>query len=294
MTVRPEISIIVPCYNYGNYLSETLESVVGQTFTRWECIVVDDGSTDNTKDVVCSYTNRDNRFVYVYQENKGLSSARNSGIKAATGDYIQLLDADDLIENQKLEAQIHCFRNYPEADIVYGEVRFFDTEKPLERRFAMWGDNVPWMPMVSGSGKQILAPLLAGNIMVVCSPLIRKEVFDTCGLFDETLSNHEDWEFWLRCALGGEQFVFLDSINTHALVRYHPDSMSRNRMKMYETNIAIREKLFTVLNDHDLYRINKKLYREMGLVMARENILNKKIVTGITQIFRFLLNRSGW
>jgi glycosyltransferase involved in cell wall biosynthesis len=102
------VSIIVPCYNYGYFLPETLDSILAQSYTKWECIIVDDGSTDNTKDVATTYLITDQRFRYIYQNNRGLSAARNTGIKLSKGSYIQFLDADDLLQEKKLESQI-CF-----------------------------------------------------------------------------------------------------------------------------------------------------------------------------------------
>jgi len=102
MTSNPLVSIIVPCFNYGQFLSEALESLLAQTYPRWECIIVDDGSTDNTKEAVNFYVQKDSRFRYIYQVHRGVSSARNRALKEAAGTYIQFLDADDMLEKDKL------------------------------------------------------------------------------------------------------------------------------------------------------------------------------------------------
>src|SRR5690606_40203485 len=101
----PLVSIIVPCYNYGHYLLETLNSVKSQIFKDWECIIIDDGSTDPTAEVAREATRIDRRFRYYYQENKGLAAARNSGILRSRGEFIQFLDADDFISPNKLRSQ---------------------------------------------------------------------------------------------------------------------------------------------------------------------------------------------
>jgi len=95
------VSIIIPCYNQANYLTYSLASVLEQTYTNWECIIVNDGATDNTKEVAKEWCAKDNRFVYVEKQNGGLSSARNAGINVAKGDYIQFLDADDILVTNK-------------------------------------------------------------------------------------------------------------------------------------------------------------------------------------------------
>ncbi|NNC45269.1 MAG: glycosyltransferase family 2 protein, partial [Winogradskyella sp.] len=102
----PLISIIVPCYNQAKYLDEALHSVFIQSYKNWECIIVNDGSFDDTESVAAQWTKKDKRYVYLYQENSGLSSARNAGLRKACGDYIQFLDSDDVIEASKFEKQI--------------------------------------------------------------------------------------------------------------------------------------------------------------------------------------------
>lgn len=100
------ISVIVPCYNQAQYLNDALQSVLDQTYTNWECIIVNDGSPDNTEEIAKKWIEKDNRFHYLYKKNGGLSSARNSGIEIAKGKYIQFLDSDDCIDKMKLELSL--------------------------------------------------------------------------------------------------------------------------------------------------------------------------------------------
>src|SRR6476660_4851457 len=116
------VSVIVPCYNHAQYLSKALESVLVQTYNNWECIIINDGSTDNTKEVVADFCERDTRFRYLYQQNKGLANARNTGLKLSTGEYIQLLDADDAILKTKFEKQIALMES-DSADICICDYR---------------------------------------------------------------------------------------------------------------------------------------------------------------------------
>jgi glycosyltransferase involved in cell wall biosynthesis len=106
MAAEPLVSVIIPCYNYGRYLGDALDSIAAQTYSHWECLVVDDGSTDNTSDVGMQYAEKDSRFSYIYQQNGGVSSARNTALNKAKGKYIQLLDADDMLEPDKLQLQV--------------------------------------------------------------------------------------------------------------------------------------------------------------------------------------------
>ena len=150
-TAEPLVSIIIPTYNYGALIGETLSSLQRQTLTDWECVVVDDGSTDDTAGVVARVAGRDPRVRYLRQENQRQSVAKNTGLADARGKYVQFLDADDLIEPLKFERQVEFLEAHAEADIVYGGVRFFRTERPAERLYAMFGENESWMPEVSGA-----------------------------------------------------------------------------------------------------------------------------------------------
>lgn len=120
------ISIIVPCYNQAHFLDACLQSVMEQSYENWECIIVNDGSPDNTAEIAKIWTEKDIRFKYIYKENGGLSSARNVGITAAKGEFIQLLDSDDLLEKNKLQIQIDAFLNDSEIDISISGYRYFE------------------------------------------------------------------------------------------------------------------------------------------------------------------------
>lgn len=280
----PEFTVIIPCYNYGHLLAETLDSVLCQTDPDWECIVVDDGSTDNTKDVAMAYVERDGRFKYIYQANNGLSSARNTGLKSAKGEFLQFLDADDLIERRKLELQALFLREHPEVDIVFGEMRYFSTDSPEELFYSIDGKNSPLTKKISGMGKDILLHLVVDNIMVVNSPIIRKTVVESAGCFDESLKALEDWEFWLRCALENAVFSYHDSPDSLALVRFHHNSMSRNKQLMLSTNIEIRRRLKCRIKDHSLLLLNDRGIFNSENAMAINAVRDGKIFTGMMML----------
>ncbi|MDY3350459.1 glycosyltransferase [Riemerella anatipestifer] len=173
-----KVSIIVSCYNQAQYLDECLQSVWDQTYTDWECIIVDDGSPDHTEEVTRRWIEKDQRFVYLKKENGGLSSARNFGIKHAQGFWILPLDADDKIGNRYLELASEKFEQY---DLIYCFIELFGAEqKKME---------VPFFD------KQ---RLLYSNPFS-CSCLFPKEKWEKIGGYDETLVyGMEDWEFWIN------------------------------------------------------------------------------------------------
>ena len=143
------VSIIIPCYNLSQYLSETLDSVLAQTYQSWECIIINDGSIDNTEKIAKLYVDKDKRFKYIYQNNQGVSSARNNGIRNSLGIYILPLDADDLIAPQYIEEAVLILNNYNDIKLVhcnyqnFGEVKGkvypkFSIKKLLTANMIVW------------------------------------------------------------------------------------------------------------------------------------------------------------
>ncbi len=250
------VSIIIPSFNYAHLLPETLKNVAEQSYADWECLVIDDGSSDATKNVVDSFSANDPRFRYIHQENSGPQVARNNGIKNSKGEMIQFLDSDDLLEPEKLKVQTEILKD-PSVDIVYSDMRYFSSAMPAEQFYSMslnHSTDSPWMQKVSGSGSFIVRALLKENIMVINSPLIRRSVFQQHGCFDETLKFNEDWELWLRFAVNGVAFLYDDSPYTKALVRVHEQSYSRDRFKMYVYGLKVCLGLRNILKDKDLLR----------------------------------------
>lgn len=181
MSNGPIVSIIVPAYNQQDYISETLDSVLSQTYQNWECVIMNDGSTDDTPSIAESYSAKDRRFKLYSQPNGGLSSARNSAIQHARGEYILPLDADDLISPTYVEEAIRRFLDYPETKLVYCKADIF-------------GDmNGPWELFPYDYER-----FLAINC-IFCSCFFRREDYLQAGGYDEKLKEGlEDWDFLIR------------------------------------------------------------------------------------------------
>jgi len=188
-----KVSIIVPCYNQAHYLDESLQSLFDQTYTNWECIIVNDGSLDTTEPIAKQWEARDSRFVYLYKENGGVSSARNLGITTATADFILTLDADDKYDPSFLEKAMPVLVNNPEIGIVSSWGRYFTDEKQLH---------------VFKSIATSVTDFLFHNAAIGTS-LFRKKCWESVGGYDENPENgYEDWEFYLRvCALGWKVYI---------------------------------------------------------------------------------------
>jgi len=246
MSVKPKISIIVPCYKQAQFLPEALNSLLAQSFQDWECIIVNDGSPDNTAEVAGVWINKDTRFHYIEKSNGGISSARNCGLATARGEFIQFLDADDLLEPEKLSWQVSFLDVHPQTGIVYGDMQYFLEDNSSERRYTISGANEPWMAKVWQDPRQPLEKLLHGNIMGIHCPLIRRAVIERAGFFREGMHAMEDWYFFLRCAAAGAIFDYSPAPNTLALVRLHAASKTNDRIGMFagEFELAVYSGFF--------------------------------------------------
>jgi len=237
-------------------LSEALGSVLAQSFQDWECIIVNDGSPDHTATVAQEWIQKDPRFRIIEKPNGGISSARNSGLLEARGEYIQFLDADDLIESRKFAWQENILQTNPDFGIVYGDVRYFRTGAPEERRFTLFDPDEPWLEPAWLDERSMVEKLLHANIMGIHCPMIRRSVINNIGLFDETLNHMEDWYYWLRCAAAGTVFHFAPASDTLALVRIHPESASQDRDPMWSGMFEMTVRAGNILKDPELRRKN--------------------------------------
>jgi len=275
---QPLVSIIMAAYNRQDLMVETLDNVAAQTYSNWECIVVDDGSTDGTVDVLKRYAMADKRIRYVRQRNQGPAGARNHGLREARGEYVQFWDSDDFLEKRKLEAHVAYLQAHPNADIVYGSARYFRTEAPDERRYSPIGPDEPWLAEFSATGYEMLKELVAANIMVVEAPMFRRQVFERVGRFDTRLPPLEDWEFLFRCAVSGQTFHFLNSEDTLTLVRWHPSSITHDTTKVRRASVMVREKIDAAVSQPELRNINRKLaadYDEMITEQETQEAANR-------------------
>lgn len=215
------MSAVVPAYNAAAFIERTLQSVCRQSWSDLEILVVDDGSRDGTADIVRRMAVEDPRIRLLAQENQGVSAARNQGIRHARGDYIALLDADDLWMPEKISRQMQVFADSPrQVGLVYTQsVRIFEDGRP---------------PIYSGGGEaegRVFFPLMIGNFLQNAStPLIRRTCFDKAGLFNlefrkQGAQGCEDWDIYLRIAEHYEFRVIRDYLTGY---RQNPDGMSAN------------------------------------------------------------------
>jgi len=224
----PEISVIIPAYNQSRYLGEAIRSTLAQSFGDFEVVVVDDGSTDDTKAVALAFDDR--RLRYVYQANRGLSAARNTGIRHARGAFLTFLDSDDLFMPDKLALLSSALRENPALGLVAGQAVLIDHLG----RFV--GETFDKGPPSDGS------ELLLGNPLHVGSVLLRREWQERVGLFDETLRSYEDWDLWLRLARSDCPMGWVP--RPVSLYRFHGEQMTRIGEQMTTATFAVLDKTF--------------------------------------------------
>jgi glycosyltransferase involved in cell wall biosynthesis len=231
--MRNLISIIVPCYNQAQFLQETLQSVHHQTYSNWECLIINDGSPDNTEEIALEWCSRDKRFKYFKKENGGLSSARNFGILHAKGDWIQFLDSDDLLEENKLLCHVE-FLNINQSDIFISGYRYFNNEEGRgELRIMGRDDFTPEVVIQNNDNVDIIKLFSIKNPFVISAPLYRREVFSVVGTFDENFKTLEDWDFNFRCAKASLKFHHIGyHLKSKTLIRVHSSSMMTNHKNM--------------------------------------------------------------
>lgn len=174
------ISVIIPCYNQGTFIKETVSSVLAQTYDAVEIVIVNDGSIDNSEVVIDEIIKENTQIRYLKIENSGVSKARNIGIKNASGKYILPLDADDLINPKYIELAIDEFKKDPELIIVTAKGKFFGKEE---------GD---W-----NLEDYTMKKMLHGNV-IFCPSIFKKKDWEKIGGFDETMTHLEDWDFFIR------------------------------------------------------------------------------------------------
>jgi glycosyltransferase involved in cell wall biosynthesis len=212
----PLVSVIIPNYNYARYLAETIASVQSQTYSNTEIIVVNNGSTDDSLQVLDQFKSQ---IILVDQQNLGQAEARNSGIKVATGDLIAFLDADDYWQKDKLEKQIRLIT--PEVELIYSGIsRFQDTSKEVESIVS---------PRFKGDCRQFFLDLSAVSIVLSgeSTALLTRRLLNLVGKFDADLNSASGWDFFRRCSTF-TRFDFVDEPLTN--YRLHRSNMSNSSL----------------------------------------------------------------
>lgn len=212
---NPLISIIIPTFNRAHLIEETLDSVVAQHYTKWECLIVDDGSTDNTRLVVEDYTTKDSRFKYFQRpagRKRGASPSRNYGLEMAKGDYFQFLDSDDLLEETKFQEQIKILSQSSSRTLVTCKWGSFSSSSSVrvKTKYSSYRDFNPGIDLLYNFGKhdEYFPPLVY---------LVSRELIEKAGKWDETITNNpnDDGEYFTRILIHTDRVVFCESTSVY-------------------------------------------------------------------------------
>ena len=228
--IPPRVSVVLPIYDGARYLAEAIESVLAQTYSYYEIIAVNDGSRDRSSEIVRRYF-ASGRVKYFEQTNQGVASARNTGIARSSGEFIALLDQDDVWLPDKLEKQVAFMDAHREAALVHARVSCIDgAGKPMSCK--------GWIYVGADADGLCAEQLLGGNRIAPLTVLIRRSCLERVGVFDPAFAPADDWHLWLRIAI---QFPlgFLDSLV--GMYRVHDSNESKNLLKMKMSEIGVME-----------------------------------------------------
>jgi glycosyltransferase involved in cell wall biosynthesis len=296
------VSVIIPAYNRAHCLVRAVESALGQTYGDVSVILIDDGSTDHTRALVNDTYGKDPRVRYVHQPNRGVSAARNHGIRLVTGAFAALLDSDDVWKPFKLELQLACLRAFPEAGMVWSDMTAVGTdgvviaERYLERFYSAYqrfsradlfdrslplAEVAPQLaPLVGGErafAGDVYAPMVLGNLVHTSTVLLRRERLDASGFFDEAVRSGEDHEFHTAtCRAGRVAFVDLPTI-------------------LYEVGAAdalTRSELSVTMARHFLSTLTRALARDRSRIRIPQRVIDEVVADAHLWLGETLL-RSG-
>lgn len=280
-----KVSIVIPAYNCAHLIGRTINSILAQTYDNYEIIIVDDGSTDKTKEVIDAVN--DNRIRYFYQENHGgPSKARNKGIDSAIGDYIFIFDADDVMRTQKIELSVAAMENNPQADILFTRFSLISEDDKVVREDYLKeyvtlsnligtkqiDDNAYYL-----KSSELQAAVVKSNFIGTSSVVLRSSALTSSDRFDESLKNADDRLFWIQYAAKHDA-IFLNTI-LHDYRIVSSGLTGQGMLKKGPHKISALEKAKDYCADQALIKL---LYLEISqsyLAMSREekNAKNKRM-----------------
>jgi glycosyltransferase involved in cell wall biosynthesis len=274
----PLISVIIPAFNSAKTIKRTIDSVLVQTLTDFELIIINDASTDNTLDIISQY--QDPRLQILSYPHGGGNISRNRGLKHALGEYVSFLDADDMWESDKLESQLKVLQQNTEVAIAYSWTDYINEE-----------DNVILKGSHTTANGNIYEKLLVHNFLENGSnPLIRKTSIVELGGFDETLTAGQDWDMWLRLA---QKHHFICIPKVHILYRVSTNSLSNNLDRQEQACLKVLEKALQS-SPPSLHHLRTQslanLYKYLTCKALQKPLNRQKGLTAAKFLWKFVKN----
>ncbi|WP_414527261.1 glycosyltransferase family 2 protein [Nodularia chucula] len=232
--MAPLVSFILPCFNRAIYLEKCVTSILNQTLSNLECLIIDDGSTDSTREIAEKLIKKDARVKYFYQDNGGVSSARNWGLNLAQGEWIHLLDPDDWILEDKIEFQLNYLHNFPTKEVVlYGDYErvHLDAQQNIIKRDVNLVSSLTKEQLIQ---RLLLPDFLANSPFPLIHLLMHKSVVQN-QRFDESLKALEDRDFMLNLLLAGVDFIYTPIVGTFYTKHQSNTTNNWSAMKIHYT-----------------------------------------------------------
>ena len=282
------ISIIVPCYDQAQYLDDCLQSILDQTYTNWECIIVNDGSPDNTERIADEWLQKDSRFKYIKKINGGLSSARNAGLHIASGDFIQFLDSDDLLAPTKLFESITLFQQNNSLDIVITNFYMFDGLNSQK--------NVSFsrLSTIDFNFNTIVNDWDINFTIPIHCAIFKKSAIGSLQ-FNENLKAKEDWLFWIQLFKKSPKVSFINQ----ELAGYRRHQMSMTQSTLYMQNsqeIAIQYiKNELSIAQYEIFLLKRLEHYKKGYIQKSNQYSNLKnsLTYRFASKIKFIVAKTG-
>ena len=271
--MTPLLSIIIPCYNQSQFLDQALQSVFNQTYLNWECIIINDGSTDHTEEIANEWVSKDNRFIYFYKENRGVSSARNFGLEKVNGKYLQFLDSDDLLDSRKLELSLlYLSKSHKENEkLVISDFRMVSSDSKITNPYCKLHKEIfNFESLLYKWNESFSIPIHCGFFKTSLFENIR---------FPENLSAQEDWIVWVKIFKLDVKAIFI--AEPLAIYRQNPESRMMTK-SIFTDQMLAYESFKTILTESEFHRLSEVLisryYREQEMFKNRLNGVKKSKV----------------
>jgi len=252
--MTPKVSVIIPTYNRGHYIAQAIDSVLKQSFQDFEIIVIDDGSTDNTQEVLKKFEGKINS---IRQKNQGISRTRNRAIEESMGEYIAFLDSDDYWTPEKLELQVNILNSNPKVGIVYARMPIINEH----------GEKIGMKP-AGVSGRNFKELLEVWGDLPTSTIMTRRECFHQVGLFDTSLATMEDIDMWIRIAKHFDLYEIENKVL--AYYRRHEKQETTNKIKVYDGLVRIYTKIYTTYPEAPKKLMIQRIV-ENQYTLAKEN-----------------------
>lgn len=287
MQMSPLISIIIPCYSQAAFLDETLSSIFIQTYKNWECLIINDGSPDNTEEIAKKWVEKDSRFKYFFKKNGGVSSTRNFGLEKATGEYVQFLDADDLISNTKLEMSLQVIdkATTENVEVVFTNFRIFTNNKEKTTE--------PYCILNEGifTYENLLYKWNESFSIPIHTAFIKRSLLENIR-FPEHMTAQEDWIFWVHLFKSNPKVLFIDQI----LALYRRNFFSRTMSKsMLEDELKAYDYFREILNEDEFRKLSvvliSRFYKKSAYFIEKYNKIKSSNTYKVGSLIKKILQK---